>query len=179
MRKRWTSEQLVETFTLTEAEQQHLSGMVSHNQLGFVVLLKFFTFEGHFPQSPLEVPKAVVEYLASQLSLPAEMLKQYQFDGRVITRHRRRIRQLLGFRPYALSDRQSIIDWLCQKILLEKQQPKALEPVVIDYLKTNRIEPPSPSQIQRLIDSAQNTYEADLFLTISTDLPASTTIDAP
>lgn len=33
MKKRWTSEQLVETFTLTEAERQHLSGMVSHNPL--------------------------------------------------------------------------------------------------------------------------------------------------
>jgi hypothetical protein len=37
--------------------------------LGKAVLLKFFQYEGRFPESVAELPSAVVEYVAQQLNL--------------------------------------------------------------------------------------------------------------
>lgn len=174
MKRRWTDEQLISTFTLSQKEREPLSGMVSHNQLGFAVLLKFFQSEGRFPRNPSEVPPLVVEYLAKQLSVSPQIYSDYQWDGRTINHHRERIRQRLGFRPYTASDWQPLMEWLCETVLPDHQDTEAVEEIVKNHLRAVRIEPPSPSQIQRLIHSAQNTYETRLFFTISQKLPPAT-----
>jgi len=73
VKQRWTDEQLIDNFTLNSEELAHLKGMVSHNRLGFVILLKFFQHEARFPEDPSEVPKEVIEHLAKQLALPPQM----------------------------------------------------------------------------------------------------------
>lgn len=133
---------------------------------------QFFTFEGRFPATLNEVPQVVITYLAKQLSAPSEVLKHYKWTGRTSNSHRQRIRQLLSFRRYAAADRILIIQWLCEDVLPLNQHPQTLEEIVRNHLFTNRIEPPSRSAIQRLIDSAQNTYDSQVFETIFTNLPA-------
>ena len=174
MKRRWTDEQLISTFTLSPEERGHLTGMVSHNQLGFAVLLKFFQSEGRFPQNPSEVPPLVVEYLAKQLSVSPQMYSHYQWDGRTINHHREGIRQLLGFCPYTAADWQPLMEWLCETVLPGMTDPEAAEEIVKNHLRAVRIEPPSPSQISRLVHSAQNTSETHLFFTVSQQLPPAT-----
>lgn len=172
MKQRWTDEQLIDNFTLNSEELAHLKGMVSHNRLGFVVLLKFFQHEARFPEEPSEVPKEVIEHLAKQLALPPQMYQQYRWDGRVIKQHRMMIRDLLGFQPYAATDRETIIAWLCEDVLPYDQKAEFVQDSVLKYLRLNHIEPPAVAQINRLISSALHTYETRLFATIHDRLPA-------
>lgn len=62
------------------------------------MLLKYFQHQGRFPKSAREVPKPVVDYLASQLGVAPAAWQGYDWQGRTIKYHRDEIRKLLGFR---------------------------------------------------------------------------------
>lgn len=46
MKQRWTEQELVAHWTLTEPERQLLEQRTARGRLGLAVLLKFFQFEG-------------------------------------------------------------------------------------------------------------------------------------
>ena len=50
MRQNLTPQELAEHFTLLPAEQELLANKTGANRLGFVVLLKYFQWEGCFPE---------------------------------------------------------------------------------------------------------------------------------
>lgn len=163
MKRRWTQEELIELFTLDSKELGYLKGMVNHNRLGFAVLLKVFQHEGRFPRSKSSVPKEVIEHLAKQLKTPPLSFQQSYWQERTIKRHRVKIRNLLGFRQYSQADLEKIIKWLCKVVLPDNQKEEFLQETLSKYLLDNRIEPPSQSQIERLIHAAQKIYENHLF----------------
>lgn len=79
-------------------EFEILANKSGPTRLGFAVLLKFFQFEGRFPNAKNEVPRSLVNYLVSQVDVPAEVYLQYDWPGCSIKYHRAQIRQFLGFR---------------------------------------------------------------------------------
>ncbi len=162
MKRQWEAEELIEHFTLLPHEQEMLptkGNTTAPNQLGFAVLLKFFQNEGRFPSQPHEVPKAVVTFIAKQLALPDEQYLQYNWTGRTIKHHRSQIRAVLGFREATLQDSQDLRAWLLQHVLPLDSQIEQLKDVVKERLRSLKIEPPTPEQVERLIRSATHTYE--------------------
>jgi len=137
-------------------------------------LLKFFEYEGCFPQHSSEVPDALIGYLAEQLSVPKEAFNQYDWQGPSIPQHRARIRQWFNFRPYIEDDRQAIINWLTSTILPENQNTEFLIDAVLKHLRGNHIEPPSKASVERIIRSAVRTYEKQLFDMVCGKLPVDT-----
>jgi hypothetical protein len=79
-----------------------------HNHLGKALLLKFFQYEGRFPESAAAIPFPIIEYTAQQLTLPPDIIAAYQWDGRAIKRHRRQIREFLGFHPATVSEQRAL-----------------------------------------------------------------------
>ena len=100
MKHHWQQEELQAHFTLSPDDLNFLSGTEDHNRLGLALLLKYFAFEGQFPQKADEVPRALVEFVAAQLELPPEVYQAYIWQGRTHKRHRQMIRDHLGFRAY-------------------------------------------------------------------------------
>ena len=82
MKRQWEPEELIEQFILIPVEMALLPEDVTNanpsNRLGFAVLLKFFQVEARFPQHPVEVPKAVVHFIAQQLKLTEEDYRRYR-----------------------------------------------------------------------------------------------------
>ena len=89
MKQQWDVNDIVGHFTLLAPEVSFLGMNDPHNHLGKALLLKFFQHEGRFPESPSEIPLPLIEYLARQLSLPPEVIDDYNRDGRTIKEHRR------------------------------------------------------------------------------------------
>jgi hypothetical protein len=174
MKRRWNPDELIETFTLQPDEVVLLTSRTDHNRLGFAVLLKFFEYEGCFPQHSSEVPDALIGYLAEQLSVPKEAFNQYDWQGPSIPQHRARIRQWFNFRPYVEDDRPAIIKWLISTVLPENQNTEFLIETVLQHLRGNHIEPPSKASVERLIRSAVRTYENQLFDMVCDKLPVET-----
>jgi len=62
MKRHWTTDDLIEHFTLLPAERTLLDPLcAAHTRLGFAVLLKSFQLDGRFPTTPHEVPAPVAE----------------------------------------------------------------------------------------------------------------------
>jgi Domain of unknown function (DUF4158) len=70
MRQNFTPQELAEHFTLLPVEQELLANKTGANRLGFVVLLKYFQWEGRFPEHVQDVPRAVVDHIARTLTIP-------------------------------------------------------------------------------------------------------------
>ncbi len=51
MKRNWQPEELIEHWTLLEAELALLTKKTASNRLGLALLLKFFQYEGRFPLS--------------------------------------------------------------------------------------------------------------------------------
>ncbi len=73
MKRAWTSEELLEHFTLLPDELTAIGNKSGATRLGFAVLLKCLQYEGRFPRSRQEVAPEVVRFLAAQggLMLPS------------------------------------------------------------------------------------------------------------
>ncbi|ASU78629.1 hypothetical protein CDG81_10475 [Actinopolyspora erythraea] len=67
MRQEWTSDELVDLWTLVGDDWRWVGNKTGVPRLGFAVLLKFFEAEARFPEHSEEVPSAAVEYVASQV----------------------------------------------------------------------------------------------------------------
>lgn len=163
MKRKWSSEELEEHWTLEADERQWVEQKRGENRLGFALLLKFFQIEGRFPQQKNEIPKCVQEFVAEQISRPVSHYQSYAWNGRAIKYHRAEIRQRLGFRPASTQDFQDLRQWLISTILSQEVKERKLTQHLYDHLRQQKIEPPTPGRLKRLIRSAQRQFEKQLW----------------
>src|SRR5438477_5022048 len=126
MKRTWTSEELLEHFTLLPDELAAIGNQSGATRLGFAVLLKCLHYEGRFPRSRLEVAPDVVRFLAVQVGVDAALFAQYLWEGRTIEAHRAQIREMSKIREFRHADEAALLDWLCSEILPHEQHPERL-----------------------------------------------------
>ena len=166
MKQNWNEGELIECWTLTEAEKKLLQQRTQRNRLGFAILLKFFQVEGRFPNFNKEVPKAAIEFLADQIAVSADLWFDYPLKSRTGTRDRKELRAYLGFRPATAEDSQHIQQWLLDEIVPNDQEPRHLKGAVLDWCRDHHIEPPTNERIDRLIGTVVRGFENQLFADI-------------
>ncbi len=174
MKRQWDIEELIEHFTLIEEDLPVLANKTGITRLGCALLLKCFQYEGHFPPTRNDIPKAIVDYVARQLKLDAVLFAQYDWEGRTIKGHRTQIREHLSFRETTIIDTEEMKSWLITEKLASDQNMEHLKAVVIKRFRDLKIEPPTTDRMERLIRSACTTYEQTLFAEIMQRLPLST-----
>ena len=171
MKQQWNVDEIIEHFTLLPPEISFLGSSDPHNHLGKAVLLKFFQNEGCFPENKSEIPRAIIEYVAQQLNIPAQAISDYKWDGRTIKEHRKQIRGLLGFRPVTIADQETLRAWLIEETLPHEHRPVYLEQLAYQRLRQLHIEPPTKGQVERLVTSALHQYEQSFFIDTASRLP--------
>jgi hypothetical protein len=84
MKQVWTSDEIIEHFTLLKNEQEFVKANANHNKLGKALLLKFFQYKARFPEDPTEIPQQAVVYsiLPNNWIYPRLILKC--INGRVV-----------------------------------------------------------------------------------------------
>lgn len=162
MKRQWTSEELIEQWTLLPSDQALLANKSGATRLGFAVLLLYFHREGRFPQHRHEIARAVVSHIAQQVGVPYEDYLQYDWSGRSIKYHRAQIRTALGFREARVQDADELTTWLCEHIVPGEQQFEAVSAAAYDRLRALKIEPPTSERVERTVRSAVRTYEDQL-----------------
>ena len=179
MRQNFTPQELADHFTLLPAEQELLANKTGSNRLGFVVLLKYFQWEGRFPEHVQEVPRAVVDHIAHTLTMPVERYLQYDLEGRSARYHKEQIRHWTGFRIGTVADADAITTWLCAHTRVDDATPSGLALRAQERYKALHIEPPTPGRLERMAHAVQRTLEEQFFTTLSETLTPETrqTID--
>lgn len=159
MRQDWEPEDLIEVWPLLEEDQERLRNKSGANRLGFALLLKFFEVEARFPEDAGEIPVPAVSYVAQQVKVPAEEWAAYDWSGRAIKRHRVEIRGAFGFRECTAEDQVQLAEWLAAELCgVELNRDRLAEAVVV-RCRGDRMEPPTPGRIARLVGSAVTTFE--------------------
>lgn len=159
MKRVWETDELVEYWTLMPPEVELLANKTGATRLGFAVLLKFFQMETRFPQNSTELPPVVIDYVAKQLKISPEQFQKYAWRGRTIEYHRAQIRKLHGFREATVEDGNTLSQWLQKDILEQERNYEHLKVAVYHKCRELKIEPPTTERIERIIRSANRTYE--------------------
>ncbi|WP_088225402.1 Tn3 family transposase [Desulfosporosinus sp. FKB] len=163
MKRNWELDELIEHFTFLPHELQQIGNKAGETRIGFAVLFKFFQYEARFPTNKYEVPKAVISYIAKQIDSSQELYAKYDWAGRSITYHRTQIREFFGFREDTVHDAHEITDWLCKNVLYHDQEFEHIKEMVYRRFREQKIVPPTPERIDRLIRSAISTFEDQFF----------------
>ncbi|NDI36290.1 Tn3 family transposase [Chengkuizengella sediminis] len=166
MKRNWSKKELEEHFTLLPSEDHLvLSKKTSANRLGFAVLLKYFQLEAQFPNKKQDVPKVVVQHLADQINSSVEdFFDKYSWGGkeRSYTDHRKAIRNFFSFRELTAHD-----NALFSKSLEEEVQfthdIEYLKNQAYSLFRTWKVEPPSVGSLKRMIESAIDKFEKNLY----------------
>lgn len=111
MRREWELEDLIECWTLDEAETGLLANKTGATRLAFAVILKYFEREARFPRRE-DIPTAAVEFMAGQVKVDPGLFGEYRWSGSTIEYHRAQIREFHGFREPTVGDEDKLIFWL-------------------------------------------------------------------
>jgi hypothetical protein len=174
MRQHWEAEELVEHWTLGEEDIRALRNKTGATRLGFAVLLKFFEQEGRFPNGPVEVPVEVVDFVACQLGLSLAMLAAYDWSGRSWKVHRAQIRKRFGFRESNEADAEALTGWLAEKVWPQGPRRQQAEAALVERCRKERLEPPSPGRITRILNSSGHRFDERFASTTLKRLPNGT-----
>jgi hypothetical protein len=177
MKRTWTSEELLEHFTLLPDELTAVGNKSGNTRLGFAVLLKCLQYEGRFLRSRQEAAPEVIRFLASQVGVDATLFAQYLWEGRTIEAHRAQIREVTKIREFRRADEGALLDWLCTEILPHEQHPERLRELIRAECRTRGIE--APDDIAALIETGLLAYEAQIYTTIAARLRDSKRIKYP
>lgn len=112
MKRNWDLEELIEHFTIMPNEMATIGNKFSETKLGFIVLLKFFQVEAKFPNSKHEISKDIVQYIAKQVQVKAELFEKYDMSSRTYYIHKSQIREFFGFRESTSEDANAVTEWL-------------------------------------------------------------------
>lgn len=106
----WQDEVEQRDLWLLNAEQLALlPGMTDKGRLGFAIQLKFIELYGRFPEDYRQINTDIAQALAKQLSVPIDAIASYDPCSRQGQRHRRTIRDFLGYRPSTGADLKQLL----------------------------------------------------------------------
>ncbi len=159
-------EDLILHWTLQPDEHSRLNDASGVTRLGLAILFKFFQFLGRFPRNSGEVPAAAVEHVARQVGVPAMLWSQYKWHGRTMEYHRARIRFSLGFREPTLDDGMAMTGWLTGEVGTLDRHRERLTAALLERYRSQKIEPPAPDSIERMVRSAVQSYDSNLCETV-------------
>lgn len=174
MRQNCTPQDLADHFTLWPVEPELRANKTGANRLGLVVLLKYFQWEGRFPEPVQAVPSAGVAYMARTLTIPGERYLQYALEGRSARYHQEQIRQWTGFRVGTTADADAITPWLCAHTRVDAATPARLTVRALERYKALHIEPPTPGRLARMTHAAPRPLEEQCFPTLAEALTPET-----
>lgn len=177
MKHLWGHEELVEKFTLSSAERKLLTHKTTVSKLGLATLLKLFQHEGRFPRGRYDVPRAIVKHIADQINVPADEFTKYKWKGRLIEAHRSQIRKLTGYRKWSRRFTAQIVKWLLSTVIPNLFKPEQLKTAIRGHLRSNRIEPPAPVTMDRMISSALKSWEESFFNNITERLESNIKVE--
>lgn len=142
---------------------------VAH-RLYFAILLKFYEKHHRFFDTPAEANAKLIKKLAIQLEVPNDAWK-IQISLRTLERFRAEIRMHFEAKNFTKVNEELIKKWLLDEVLPTSNlsDSQLIEQIVV-YMYKQKMETISHNYLQRIINSAKQQYESDLFTTIYNQL---------
>ena len=134
-----------------------------HNRLGFALQLVTVRWLGTFLTDPLDVPLAVLDYVAAQVELAdPSCVKRYTEREKTRLEHQWEIAQVGGFVSFA-SAQEQLVEWLDRRAWTTGDGPKALFVAVVGWLRERRVLLPGVTPLVELVAEVRQAAETRLF----------------
>lgn len=150
-------DELIEFWTVLDEDRDLLAGKRGATALGFVLLLKYYSRQGRFPRGLSDFAAEVVAYVARQVDVDGSTLGLYEWSGRTVEYHRAQIRAHLGFRVATIGDQEKLTAWLGVNVAHAERRPERVREELLAQFRAERIEPPTPGRVLRMVRSALRT----------------------
>jgi len=164
MKRNWTTDELIEFFTITPKDFELIGNKTGSTRLGFSLLLKFFQLEARFPLNKNEIPEEVISFISKQVKVPIHFLNEYKWNERAYLYHKAQIRDYFEFRETTNEDNEIITEWLYKNY--ECYDKIKVKEAAYKRFRDLKIEPPTPDRMDRLVISVNFNYEKLLFVNI-------------
>lgn len=133
------------------------------NKLGFGVLLKYVQLEGHYPKHIKHIDPLMVNCIANQLNIEKSCIDDFDWEGRSTRRFRQEVRNLLGYKTPTSSDIDKLKSWLITEVFPKAPRKSQRLEFAYDYFRLQKIEPFTSKELERIISSAHQIFEKQLF----------------
>ena len=174
MKWHWSKDELETQWSLSPDELALLPSRTDSGRLGFAISLKFFQFQGFFPDSEKDIPHEIAVYLAQATNSAVANLDVYEWDGRTGQRHRKKILGFLGLRRPSGEDLQKLRTWLTTEILALDVPFERLQGLAVEWFAKQLLAPLDPEPLGRLLRSTIHAFETGLFQSIANLLSTET-----
>jgi TnpA family transposase len=164
MKRDWSKEEVLEHFSLSVSERQWLdeSGE-GHNLLGLAIQLKCFQYQGAFVDTSTDISPLIVEDIARQLGLRAELWGLYEWKGRTARRHRAAIRDRLGYHRSSRRQTEALRGWLEEQFDgYHKDALQQLREAASVWFRQQQLEPPSSERLEQMMHQVVRGFENKL-----------------
>lgn len=148
-----TDEELVRAWTLSEADKALVSRHREEYQHSFAIQLCVMRAYGRSLADYRGVPVRILNHVGQQLHFPPVLVVSPPPREATDLDHERRIREYLGIGPFEKATQQRLERWV-QERATEGLVPDHIYPRAEDLLRSWKVLLPSPSTLERLIDSA-------------------------
>lgn len=111
------------------------------------------------PEDAGEIPVPTVSYVAQQVRVAEEEWAAYDWSGRATKRHRMEIRGAFGLRECTEEDQGRLAEWPAVELCGVELNRDRLAEAVVARCREDRMEPPAPGQIVRMVGKAVSTFE--------------------
>src|SRR2546421_3303677 len=156
-------EDLVSAFTLSPKD---ITRVLLHrgqpNYLGFALQMCALRYVGFAPDDLSTAPASVVKYVARQLGVSPEALKQYGTRPQTRTDHLQEILSYLEFREAGATDLQALASFVLERAL-EHDKPIVLFQMACEHLKSERIIRPCVTTLERMVITAREQAERETY----------------
>jgi TnpA family transposase len=156
-------EDLVSVFTLSPKD---ITKVLLHrgqpNYLGFGLQMCALRYLGFAPDDLSTAPSSVVKYVARQLGVSPEALKQYGTRPQTRTDHLQEILSYLEFREANATDLQALAAFVLERAL-EHDKPIVLFQMACEYLKSEHIVRPGVTTLERMVITAREQAERETY----------------
>lgn len=170
MKRQWSEAEL-DIHWAPAAEEEAIAERCSgHGRFGFLILLKFFQYEGHFPESRRQIPADVIRYLATHLRVPLNTVDEFDWQGRTARRQRAEILEWLGIRRMEEADWEDLATWLNAQMLPTDPAIEPLTACAVERLRTLRLDSPRAASLEKWLRKQMRAFEANLLTKISGQL---------
>jgi len=144
---------VVDHFTLDHEQTEALRNKTGATRLGFALVWRFLLWRGRFPRGRSELPDDAIEHVAHQVSVSASELAFYDLASRQASNHRAEIRRRTGFRPCTVADADKLAAWVAAGPARDERRADPLRAMLLEHCHEQRLEPPSPDRLARIVDS--------------------------
>jgi hypothetical protein len=94
--------------------------------------------------------------------------------GRTTRYHQAQIREHLGFRECSVEDADKLTVWLAVEVCEDERQRDRVREQLLVRCRDQRIEPPTPGRVDRIVRSALHQAEVEMTCRIAAHLSAAT-----